>query len=140
MNIWNCINWWKILSFSVANLPRDMSDGPRMSPTPAGDNVLLTYLNKIYTLSISKSSYVWLEKPQQLSIARKWHLQFTLSASLISACYLGRYFPNVFLSPYLCSQNFILNITTCTENIRIVSKKDAKKKTSTRNKENSNFC
>ena len=66
-----------------------MRYGPRLSPTPAGDNVLLTYENKIYTLSISGSSYEWLEKPQQLSIYRQRHIQFTLPASLISACTLG---------------------------------------------------
>ena len=81
------------LSFSVANLPTGLWKGPRMSPTPAGDNVLLIYENKIYTLSISGSSYVWLEKPQQLSISRVGHVQLTLPASLISACTLvGRVF------------------------------------------------
>ena len=91
--------------------------GPRMSPTPAGDNVLLTYENKIYTLSISGSSYVWLEKPQQLSISRQYHLQLTLPASLISACTLvGRVFYNIFLILCLYSQNSIL---TCTKNIML---------------------
>ena len=75
-----------------------MWDGPRMSPTPAGDNVLLIYEDKIYTLSISGSSYEWLEKPQQLSISRRGHIQSTLPASLISACTLvGRVFCNIFL-------------------------------------------
>ena len=84
-----------------------------MSPTPDGNNVLFTYENKIYTLSISGSSYVWLEKPQQLSISRTRHLQFTLPASLISACTLiGRVFYNIFLILCLgltCTKSMILS-------------------------------
>ena len=89
-----------------------MNYGPRMSPTPAGDNVLLTYENKIYTLSISGASYLWLEKPQQLSISRKNHVQLTLPASLISACTLvGRVFTLV-VRLYRTG-NFLQNILGC---------------------------
>ena len=76
-----------------------------MSPTPAGDNILLTNENKIYTLSISGSSYVWLEKPQQLSNHHISHLQITLPASLISACTLtGRVFCDIFQTLCLCAK------------------------------------
>ena len=90
---------------SVGNLPKDMEGSSRMSPTPAGDNVLLIYENKIFTLSIYGSSYVWLEKPQELSIYRTVHLQFTLPASLISACTLtGRVFCDIFQTLCLCAK------------------------------------
>jgi len=68
----------------IANLPTSMEFGPRMSPTADGDNVLLTYKHGIYTLSRSGSSYQWIKKPQELSIQRERHLQFTVPSSLIS--------------------------------------------------------
>ena len=60
-----------------------MDDGPRMSPTSSGDNVLLTYERTIYTLSIKGSSYQWKKKEKELSIYRKEHVQFLVPALLL---------------------------------------------------------
>ena len=61
---------------------------PRMSTTASGDNVILTYVyilkTTTYTLAKSGSSYIWEEKPQQLSISRIEHLQFTIPISMIN--------------------------------------------------------
>ena len=43
----------KIIFILVGYLPIDMNNGPRMSLTPNGDNVILTYKNSIYSLTQS---------------------------------------------------------------------------------------
>ena len=53
-----------------------------MTPTSSGDNVLLTYERRIYTLSIKESSYKWKKKEKELSISRYKHVQFLVPASL----------------------------------------------------------
>ena len=55
-----------------------------MSTSPVGDNVLLTYEDRIYTLSYSENEYQWEKIPLELSISRAKHIQFTVPASLIS--------------------------------------------------------
>jgi len=67
-----------------------------MSVTPAGDNVLLTYDNRIFTLvtrgssvdifGIHHSNYQWQELPEQLSISHFYHTQFIVPVSLIPSC------------------------------------------------------
>ena len=60
-----------------------MKHGPRMTPTSSGDNVLLTYERRIYTLSIKESSYKWKKKEKALSIIREMHVQFLVPGSLL---------------------------------------------------------
>ena len=50
-----------------------------MTPTPSGDNVLLTMVHAIYTFSIKEfnfeeSSYQWETKPIQLKLQRDNHV------------------------------------------------------------------
>ena len=59
-----------------------------MTPTPSGDNVLLTMVHAIYTLSIKEfnfeeSSYQWETKPIQLKLQRDSHVQHVVPASLV---------------------------------------------------------
>ena len=55
-----------------------------MAPTPSGENVLLTFENSIYTLSIKESSYQWEMKPKKLSLKRWSHIQHVVPAYLVS--------------------------------------------------------
>ena len=54
-----------------------------MAPMPSGDNVLLTYENSIYTLSIKESTYQWEMKPKKLLVKRKNHIQHVVPAYLV---------------------------------------------------------
>ena len=55
-----------------------------MSPTPDGENVLLTYNVMIYTLTITGSSFQWKTLSWCISLQRSSHVQFLVPASLIS--------------------------------------------------------
>ena len=76
-----------MISFSVGDLPTDMWNGPRMTATSKGDNVILTYERSIYTLSISGSNYQWTKLPHDLSISREWHVQALVPASTLQCKY-----------------------------------------------------
>ena len=61
-----------------------MTDGPRMTPTSNGGNVILTYKTSIYTLEVKNSKYKWIKVPQKLSISREFHVQALVPASTIN--------------------------------------------------------
>ena len=80
------------ISIAAGMLPEYLGLGPRMSPSPNGDNVLLTmYYVKmypethtpIYTLTHSGSTYEWIITPQSLKIQRRNHVQFTVPAYML---------------------------------------------------------
>ena len=66
----------------VGNLPENMY-GASMTTTSKGDNVILTQNRNIYTLSIIGSEYKWIKLDEELSISRRYHLQFLVPASMI---------------------------------------------------------
>ena len=66
-----------------------MDDGPEMTPTTKGDNVLLTYENSIYTLSRLDGTYQWIELDQKLSaffgrVRKKLHSLLTQGLCLLT--------------------------------------------------------
>ena len=73
-----------LFQFLAAKLPRMMVDGPRMSPSPDGSSVFLTYENDILTINCQKGQQcTWQTLPNKLQISRKWHLQFTVPVKTV---------------------------------------------------------
>merc|ERR1712150_96317 len=79
----------EILDFNIplsaweltAKLPKIMTSGPRMSPSPDGSSVFLTYEKDIFTLNCKRGQEcTWQTLPNKLQISRQWHLQFTVPA------------------------------------------------------------
>ena len=54
-----------------------------MTPTPNGDNVILTYQTSIYTLKQIGSQYKWIKPSSKLSISREDHVQLLVAGSTI---------------------------------------------------------
>jgi len=69
----------------ISNLPlfKKLNSG-KMSPAPNGDNVLLTYGKRIYTLKPSGTSYQGEKKKQELSLSHNGHVQLLVPAFWIS--------------------------------------------------------
>ena len=75
--------------FSASNLPSSFSlgNGPSMSSTPDGKNVLLTRANSIYYLDCKlKSSCKWTEGERKLKLSHFGHIQFNIPANIFD-CY-----------------------------------------------------
>ena len=73
-----------LFQFSAAKLPKRMEYGPKMSPSPDGSSVFLTYENDILTINCQKGQQcTWQTLPNKLQISRKWHLQFTVPVKTV---------------------------------------------------------
>jgi len=71
----------------TAKLPKRMDEGPRMSPSPDGSSVFLTYEKDIFTLICKRGQQcTWQTLPNKLQISRSYHLQFTVPAKTIPTC------------------------------------------------------
>ena len=79
----DAIYYLQVIYFPVGQLPKNMV-GPRMTPTPKGDNVLLTYETSVYTLENKGSKYEWTKLPHDLSISRGYHVQALVPAATIN--------------------------------------------------------
>ena len=76
-----------LFQFSAAKLPKDIRYSPRMSPSPDGSSVFLTFDNDILTLKCQKGQQcTWQTLPNKLQISRQHHLQFTVPAKTIPTC------------------------------------------------------
>ena len=73
-----------LVNISAAKLPRAMQYGPRMSPTPDGKSVILTYEKKIYQLNSQKGRQcTWETLPNELQISRNAHIQLTVPKKVL---------------------------------------------------------
>ena len=76
-----------LFQFSATNLPKDMKYGPKMSPSPDGSSVFLTYEKDIFTQNCKRGQQcTWQTLPNKLQISRNYHLQFTVPAKTIPTC------------------------------------------------------
>ena len=75
-----------LVNISAAKLPKKMY-GPRMSPTPDGKSVILTYGKKIYRLICQKGRQcTWETLPNELQISRTSHIQLTVPKKVLNNC------------------------------------------------------
>ena len=76
-----------LANISAAKLPKAMGS-PRMSPTPDGKSVILTYEKKIYRLNCQKGRHqcTWEELPNELQIDRTYHIQLTVPKKALNNC------------------------------------------------------
>ena len=77
-----------LVNISAAKLPEAMGNGPRMSPTPDGKSVILTYEKKIYRLICQKGRQcTWETLPNELQISRSYaHIQLTVPKKVLNNC------------------------------------------------------
>ena len=68
-----------LANISAAKLPVAMRYNPKMSPTPDGKSVILTYKKQIYQLNCQKGRQcTWETLPNELQISRTEHIQLTV--------------------------------------------------------------
>ncbi len=73
--------------FSAAKLPKRIRNGPRMSTSPDGSSVFVTYENDIFEMKCKRGQQcTWEMLPNKLQISRRDHLQFTVPAETIPTC------------------------------------------------------
>ena len=79
-----------LVNISAAKLPNAMSSyygGPKMSPTPDGKSVILTYEKQIYRLNCQKGCQcTWEALPNELQISRQYHIQLTVPKKVLNNC------------------------------------------------------
>ena len=74
-----------LVKISAAKLPVAMNYCPRMSPTPDGKSVILTYDKKIYRLNCQKGRQcTWETLPNELQISRVGHIQLTVPKQVLN--------------------------------------------------------
>ena len=74
-----------LVNISAAKLPK--VGFPRMSPTPDGKSVILTYEKKIYRLICQKGHQcTWETLPNELQISRIRHIQLTVPKKVLNNC------------------------------------------------------
>ena len=75
-----------LVNISAAKLPKAIK-GLRMSPTPDGKSVILTYKKKIYGLICQKGQQcTWKTLPNELQISRRGHIQLTVPKKVLNNC------------------------------------------------------
>ena len=73
-----------LANISAAKLPQAMSNA-RMSPTPDGKSVILTYEKQIYRLICQKGRQcTWETLPNELQISRGGHIQLTVPKKVLN--------------------------------------------------------
>ena len=73
--IWNIL----FVNISAAKLPEKMTYGPRMSQTPDGTSLILSYENKIHQLKCQAGrKCTWETQTNRLKIKRQYHIQATV--------------------------------------------------------------
>ena len=90
--------------FSAAKLPKKMEYGPRMSPSPDGSSVVLTYLKDIYKLNCqSERQCTWELLPNKLQVSRQYHIQVTVPA--VQNCWKIYMFECTYTPDFLCTHS-----------------------------------
>ena len=75
-----------LVNISAAKLPETMVWN-RMSPTPDGKSVILTYKKQIYRLNCQKGRQcTWEKLPYELQISRQNHIQLTVPKKVLNNC------------------------------------------------------
>ena len=90
--------------FSAAKLPKKMQYGPRMSPSPDGSSVILTYLKDIYKLNCKSGlQCTWELLPNKLQVSRQYHIQVTVPA--VQNCWKIYMFECTYTPDFLCTHS-----------------------------------
>ena len=75
-----------LVNISAAKLPVAMYNA-RMSPTPDGKSVILTYGKNIYRLNCQKGCQcTWETLPNEIQISRTSHIQLTVPKKALNNC------------------------------------------------------
>ena len=97
------------VSFSAAKLPKKMQYGPRMSPSPDGSSVVLTYLKDIYKLNCKSGlQCTWELLPNKLQVSRQYHIQVTVPA--VQNCWKIYMFECTYLYTWFFVHTFIVSL------------------------------